>query len=110
MSFSGDLLAVVEAVRRRCVARAWRALLGTLDGEGLLKWEETFRTVLRRGQEGAQRSGRPSAVKGRSEWDWSTARVFHWEFGWKVPLREKPRSASVCAPGRKGHRGKSRSE
>ena len=43
VSLSPDLLAAAEAVGR--AGRwldAWRALLGALDGEGLLKWEECF--------------------------------------------------------------------
>jgi len=41
------------------VARAWRALLGTLDGEGLLKWEETFLD----GSFASAKKGAPQSVK-----------------------------------------------
>ena len=46
---------------------------------------------LRSGQEGALQSVKPSVARARSGWYWSTVRVFRWEFGWKVPLREKLR-------------------
>ena len=43
VSITGDLLATAEAVEEQDVwLDAWRTLLGALDGEGLLKWEETF--------------------------------------------------------------------
>ncbi len=94
---------------------AWRALLGALDGKGLLKWEETFLDgSFAPAKKGALRSVKPSAARERSGWYWSTARVFHWEFGWKVPLQEKlrlrkPRSQKSAFPERKAARGKSRS-
>ena len=93
---------------------AWRALLGALDGEGLLKWEESFLDgSFAPAKKGALRSVKPSAARERSGWYWSTARVFHWEFGWKVPLRvklrlRKPRSQRSASPGPKADRGKSR--
>jgi hypothetical protein len=94
---------------------AWRALLGALDGEGLLKWEETFLDgSFAPAKKGALRSVKPSAARQRSGWYWSTAKVFHWEFGWKVPLRvklhlRKPRSERSVSPERKAAHGKSRS-
>jgi hypothetical protein len=93
---------------------AWRALLGALDGEGLLQWEETFLDgSFAPAKKGAVRSVKPSAARERSGWYWSTARVFHWEFGWKVPLREKlrlrkPRSPKSESPDRKAVRDRSR--
>jgi transposase len=54
---------------------AWRALLGALDGEGLLKWEESFLDgSFAPGKKGALRSVKPSAARERSGWYWSTAR------------------------------------
>ena len=93
---------------------AWRALLGALDGEGLLRWEESFLDgSFAPAKKGALRSVKPSAARERNGWYWSTARVFHWEFGWKVPLRvklrlRKPRSQRSASPGPKAGRGKSR--
>jgi transposase len=68
---------------------AWRALLGALDGEGLLRWEETFLDgSFAPTKKGAPPSVKPSVARARSGWYWSTVAVFRWEFGWKVPLRE----------------------
>src|SRR5258708_21029963 len=67
---------------------AWRTLLGALDGEGLLKWEETFLDgSFAPAKKGALQSVRPSAARERSGWYWSPARVFHWGVGSKWPLR-----------------------
>ena len=82
---------------------ALRALLGTLDEEGLLKWDETFLDgSFAPAKKGALRWEKPSAAREQSGWYWSTVKVFRWEFGWKVPLRMKlhlrkppsPKSAS----------------
>jgi len=94
---------------------AWRALLGALDGEGLLKWEESFLDgSFAPAKKGAPQSVKPSVARARSGWYWSTVKVFRWEFGLKVPLREKlrlrkPHSPKSASPGREGGRGKSRS-
>jgi hypothetical protein len=93
---------------------AWRALLGALDGEGLLKWEETFLDgSFAPAKKGALRSVKPSAARARSGWYWSTVKVFRWEFGWKVPLREKlvlrkPRSLKSASRAAKAVRDRSR--
>jgi len=69
---------------------AWRTLLGALDGEGLLQWEETFLDgSFAPAKKGAPQSVKPSAARERSGWYWSTVAVFRWEFGSKVPLLEK---------------------
>src|SRR6266849_777147 len=69
---------------------AWRRLLGGLDEEGLLKWDETFLDgSFAPAKKGALPSAKPSGARGRSGWYWSTVKVFRWEFGWKVPLRTK---------------------
>ena len=61
-----------------------------LDGEGLLKWEETFLDgSFAPAKKGALPSVKPSVARVRSGWYWSTVAVFRWEFGLKVPLREK---------------------
>ena len=71
---------------------AWRALLGGLDEEGLLRWDETFLDgSFAPAKKGASRSVKPSAARERSGWYWPTVKVFRWEFGWKVPLRQKLR-------------------
>ena len=92
---------------------AWRALLGALDEEGLLKWDETFLDgSFAPAKKGARPSAKPSVARERSGWYWSTVKVFRWEFGWKVPPRvrlrlRKPRSPKSAYPGRKAARGKS---
>ena len=87
---------------------AWRALLGALDEEGLLQWDETFLDgSFAPAKKGASRSVKPSGARARSGWYWSTVKVFRWEFGWKVPLRQKlhlrkPRSPKSASHVRKG--------
>ena len=69
---------------------AWRALLGTLDRRGLLRWEETFLDgSFAPAKKGAQPSGKPSAARARSGWYWSTAKVFLWEHSSRLPRRTK---------------------
>ena len=71
---------------------AWRALLGALDENGLLRWDETFLDgSFAAAKKGASRSAKPSAARARSGWYWQTVKVFRWEFGWKVPLQQKLR-------------------
>jgi transposase len=92
---------------------AWRALLGALDEEGLLNWDETFLDgSFAPAKKGALPSVKPSVARGRSGWYWSTVKVFRWEFGWKVPLRQKlrlrkPRSPKSTSRACKDGRGKS---
>ena len=92
---------------------AWRALLGGLDEEGLLQWEETFLDgSFAPAKKGALPSVKPSVARARSGWYWSTVKVFRWEFGWKVPLRQKlrlrkPRSPKSASRAGKAARGKS---
>jgi transposase len=69
---------------------AWRALLGTLDRRGLLRWEETFMDgSFAPAKKGAKQSGKPSAARARSGWYWSTAKVFLWEHSSRLPRRTK---------------------
>jgi transposase len=78
---------------------AWRALLGALDEKGLLKWDETFLDgSFAPAKKGAPQSVKPSAARERSGWYWSTVRVFRWEFGLKVPLRQKLRLPKPRSP------------
>src|SRR5512147_752140 len=65
-------------------------------------------------KKGAPLSEKPSGARARSGWYWSTVKVFRWEFGWKVPLRQKlrlrkPRSPKSTFRARKAARGKDRS-
>ena len=95
--------------------RAWRTLLGTLDGKGLLRWDEAFLDgSFAAAKKGAPQSVKPSVAKAQSGWYWETVKVFRWEFGWKVPLRQKlhlrtPRSMKSASPGPKAGRGRNRS-
>jgi len=69
---------------------AWRALLGTLDRRGLLRWEETFMDgSFAPAKKGAKQSGKRSVVRARSGWYWSTAKVFLWEHSSRLPRRTK---------------------
>src|SRR6516165_4303777 len=92
---------------------AWRALLGTLDEAGLLRWDETFLDgSFAPAKKGALRSVKPSAARERSGWYWSTVQVFRWEFGWKVPLRvklrlRKPRSPKCMSHNQRAAHGRS---
>jgi transposase len=94
---------------------AWRALLGALDAEGLLEWDETFLDgSFAPAKKGALGSEKPSGARARSGWYWSTVKVFRWEFGWKVPLRQKlrlrrPRSKKFASRGPEAAHGKNRS-
>src|SRR3954469_11085548 len=92
---------------------AWRTLLGALDREGLLKWDEAFLDgSFAPAKKGALRSVKPSVAKAQSGWYWSTVKVFRWEFGWKVPLPmklrlRKPRSTKSASRVAKAVRGTS---
>jgi hypothetical protein len=96
--------------------RAWRALLGTLDSRGLLKWDEAFLDgSFAAAKKGAPQSEKPSVAKAQSGWYWETVKVFRWEFGWKVPLRQKlrlrtPRSKKSGSRGAKDGPGRNPSE
>jgi hypothetical protein len=60
---------------------AWRTLLGVLDGEGLLKWGESFLDgSFAPAKKGAPQSGKPSVARARSGWYCSTAKVFCWDY------------------------------
>lgn len=67
----------------------------------------------RSGEKGAKQSEKSSAARVRGGWYWETVKVFRWEFGWKVPLREKlrlrtPRSPRSAFPQPKAGRDRSR--
>ena len=67
---------------------AWRTLLGALDQEGLLKWDEAFLDgSFAPAKKGASRSVKPSAARERSGWYWQTV---------KVPLGVRLESASLA--------------
>ena len=94
---------------------AWRTLLGALDENGLLRWDESFLDgSFAPAKKGASLSGKPSGARERSGWYWQTVKVFRWEFGWKVPLRQKlrlrkPRSAKSRFRNRAAARDRDRS-
>ena len=94
---------------------AWRALLGALDENGLLRWDETFLDgSFAPAKKGASPSAKPSGARARSGWYWQTVKVFRWEFGWRVPLRQKlrlrkPRSPKSAFRNPKADPGKGRS-
>src|SRR5512146_3011332 len=70
--------------------RAWRALLGTLDQRGLLRWEECFLDgTFFPAKKGASRWAKQSAARARNAWYWPMAKVFLWEFGSRLPRRTK---------------------
>ena len=93
--------------------KAWRTLLGALDANGLLRWDEAFMDgSFAPAKKGAMQSARPNVLKAQSGWYWETVKVFRWEFGWKVPLRQKlrlrtPRLAKSVSRERKAGRDKS---
>ena len=70
---------------------AWRTLLGALDEEGLLKWDETFLDgSFAPAKKGVSTSARPARAKAQSSWYWQTARVFLWEFPSIALARVRP--------------------
>jgi transposase len=93
--------------------KAWRSLLCALDANGLLRWDEAFMDgSFAPAKKGAMQSAKPSVVKAQSGWYWETVKVFRWEFGWKVPLRQKlrlrtPRSTKSASREPKAGRDKS---
>jgi transposase len=63
--------------------KAWRTFLAQLDEQGQLDWAETFADgSFAPAKKGAAVSGRPNAVRVRSGWWWSTAKVSLWETSW----------------------------
>jgi hypothetical protein len=91
-------------------------LLGGLDAEALLKWDEAFLDgSFAPAKKGTMQQAKPSTPKAQGGWYWETVKVFRREFGWKVPLRQKlglrtPRSKRSASPGRKVGSGKSQNE
>jgi transposase len=70
----------------------WRALLGQLDQQQYLMWEEVFADgSFAPAKKGGCASARPKRAKEQSGWWWSTARVFLWE---AHLLRPRPRKSS----------------
>lgn len=115
VSLACDLLAETEAVAgRRRMARCVARTVGRSGRRGSAEvGRDVPRGQLRPGEKRAMRSAKPSAARERSGWYWSTVKVFRWEFGWKVPLRQKlrlrkPRSNKSASHVRKAGHGKSR--
>ena len=70
--------------------RVWRALLGTLDQKGLLKWEETFLdATFFPAKKGGSLSVKRSAARARKPWYWPMARVYLSEFASRLPRRTR---------------------
>ena len=70
--------------------KAWRALLGTLDQRGLVRWEECFLdATFFPAKKGASQSVRRSAARAQNAWYWPMARVFLSEFAWRLPRRTR---------------------
>jgi len=70
--------------------QAWRALLGTLDQRGRLRWEETFLdATFFPAKQGASQSVKRSAARARKPWYGLLARVYLWEFAWPRPRRTR---------------------
>jgi len=68
----------------------WRAFLAELDERGQLDWSETFADgSFAPAKKGATVSDRPNAVRARSGWWWSTAKVFLWDTTWTPRPRRK---------------------
>lgn len=71
---------------------AWRALLGTLDAAGQLKWHECFADgTFSPAKKGAKTWEKPNAERVQSLWWWRMARVCLWEFNLPRPRRTKSR-------------------
>ena len=69
---------------------AWRAMLGALDGEGLLRWEESFLDgSFAPAKKGALPSVKPSVARERRSWRLQTATGSRYLFVSKVPLPMK---------------------
>ena len=59
--------------------KAWSRLVGQLDQQGQVDWEEGFADgTFASAKKGAILSGRPSGARGPSLWSWSTARGCRW--------------------------------
>ena len=68
----------------------WRALLAELDEKQYLDCEETFAEgSFAPAKKGAPALGKPSVVRVRIGWWWSTAKVFLWEAHLLRPRRRK---------------------
>ena len=71
----------------------WRAFLAELNQRKQLQWSESFLDgSFAPAKKGARKSEKPSGVRARSGWWWSTARVFLWESNFT--LRPPTRSGS----------------
>lgn len=115
VSVALDLPATAETVGKgeSVWLTAWRTLLGALDAEGLLKWDEAFLDGSFTRRKRGLAVGKTKRGKGRSGWYWETVKVFRWDFGWKAPLRGKlrlrtPRSQKSASPGQGADRARSR--
>ena len=70
--------------------KIWRAFLAELNQRKQLQWSESFLDgSFAPARKGALESEKPSGVRARSGWWWSTARVFLWECSFTLPPRTK---------------------
>ena len=77
----------------------WRAFLSELNERQQLKWSESFLDgSFAPAKKGATPSEKPSGVRGRSGWWWSTARVFLWETTFTLHPRRKSSSRRRRSP------------
>jgi len=77
----------------------WRTLLSQLDRRGLLRWEETFMDgSFASAKKGAWPWEKPSEARVQSGWFWLMARVFLWEFSWRLHPRTNPRWPKPRSP------------
>lgn len=80
--------------------KIWRALLGQLDEQGRINWEEVFMDgSFAPAKKGGSAWVKPNAEKVQSGWWWQTARVFLWEVDSLAPRQRK--SSSPRKPSKK---------
>ena len=71
--------------------RIWRALLGQLDAQGKLNWEEVFLDgSFAPAKKGGSAWVKPNVAKVQSGWWWQTAKVFLWEANSPRPVVTGP--------------------
>src|ERR687895_371842 len=81
--------------------KLWRAFLAQLNDQQKLRWDGCFADgSFIPAKKGGPKSGRRNAVRGRSGWCWSMARVLRWEHTWtrrprrKLPSLKRPSTRS----------------
>src|SRR5579859_2044668 len=83
----------LDAAERGVWLHIWRTFLSELNERQQLKWSESFLDgSFAPAKKGAAESEKPSGVRGRSGWWWSTAAVFLWETTFTLHPRRKSNS------------------